>query len=131
MPRDKSDHDFQSTFLKTTIDVCKTSARGAAGNNFIAKIFMENIDKSINFELKCPMKKLSFYFHISLNKFQLKFLFLQGVYEYHDLHLSNSFVPPNFYNVNVLTISKTFGRVRGVKSVVHMYTMSIYGKMVK
>lgn len=58
-------------------------------------------------------------------------LLSQGVYDFHDFHMSNRFVPPNFININFLAVVKTFGKVAEVKAPVHLYTISIFGKIDK
>jgi hypothetical protein len=45
------------TDIKTNINLCKVSEKYSG--NFLAKLFLENVANHINFEIKCPFKKVS------------------------------------------------------------------------
>lgn len=56
-PDDPEDKNYSREFMKTSVDVRKILE--GAGGNFLVRSFMENIYKSIDFELKFPIKKVS------------------------------------------------------------------------
>jgi hypothetical protein len=51
--------------IDTVISFCKL---GSTPSNVMTKIFMEKLKKSSNFQLKCPLQKVSF-FNRTLNHF--------------------------------------------------------------
>jgi Protein of unknown function (DUF1091) len=55
--KDKNNQNYELQLPKTSTDVCKMT-QGVIGN-FLAKMIMHNVDEFINFEFKCPFKKLS------------------------------------------------------------------------
>lgn len=57
IPIDAGDENYQKQVLKTTFDVTKV-LNGVRGN-FVTSVLMENIQQSVNFELKLPVKKAS------------------------------------------------------------------------
>lgn len=65
-PDNPADSDFSREFMKTSVDVRKILE--GAGGNFLVRSFMENIYKSVDFDLKFPVKK------VSAMKFQSNFL---------------------------------------------------------
>jgi hypothetical protein len=56
IPKDKNDRNYENIVIKTTVDVCKM-LQGVTGN-FITRMAMENIKDMVDFELKCPLKKV-------------------------------------------------------------------------
>lgn len=53
---DENDRSYQKQFFQTSVDV-KRLLDGVQGN-FVIKMFMENLYKSIDFEPKFPFKKV-------------------------------------------------------------------------
>lgn len=47
--------------LKTNINLCKINEKYSG--NFLAKIFVENVVKFVDFEVKCPFKKVKHKFN--------------------------------------------------------------------
>ena len=55
--KDKNDRNYEKQILKSAINVCRMS-EGTIGD-FMAKMIMENIHQYMNFDLRCPFKKVS------------------------------------------------------------------------
>lgn len=49
---------FPKTDIKTNINLCKVTEKYSG--NFLAKIFVEKVVKYVDFEIKCPFKKVSY-----------------------------------------------------------------------
>lgn len=55
--KDKNDRNCERELIRTSINICKM-AQGVLGD-FIAKMIMQDLHKFIDFDMKCPYKKVS------------------------------------------------------------------------
>lgn len=55
--KDKLDRNYGRQLIKSSINVCRMV--GGILSDFVAKMIMDDIQKYIDFELKCPFKKVS------------------------------------------------------------------------
>jgi hypothetical protein len=55
--KDKNDRNYERQLIKTTINVCKM-VEGTLGD-FVAKMIMEDLHNYIDFDLKCPFRRVS------------------------------------------------------------------------
>lgn len=58
LPENEKDEKYKREFFRTSVDVAKFF-NGVGGSNFIMKVIMETVLKSIDFEPKFPMKKVN------------------------------------------------------------------------
>lgn len=58
VPKDKNDKNFERIIIKSTVNVCKMF-QGVMGD-FIVKTIMDVLQKSVDFEMKCPFPKVNF-----------------------------------------------------------------------
>lgn len=56
--KDKNDRNYEREVLKTSTNVCRMY-QGILGD-FLSKTIMDDLHKFIDFDLKCPFKKVCF-----------------------------------------------------------------------
>jgi hypothetical protein len=56
IPKDKNDRNYENVVMKTSVDMCKMF-QGVTGS-FFTRMAMDNMKDMVDFELKCPVKKV-------------------------------------------------------------------------
>jgi Protein of unknown function (DUF1091) len=126
--KDKNDRNYERQLIKTTVNVCKMS-QGVLGD-FLAKMIMENIHEFIDFEFKCPFKKVSWNI-LKFLKVNFINLIFQGFYSFKNLLLTDKYIPMHLLSENVKysLMTKAMGRVPKQKSMVHLFTLKLFGEI--
>jgi hypothetical protein len=62
--KDKNDKNYERTVLKTSISACKMM-QGVVGD-FVTKTMMHTLKDYVDFELKCPFKKVKIWHDFKL-----------------------------------------------------------------
>jgi uncharacterized UPF0160 family protein len=128
--KDKNDRSYGRQLLKTSTNVCKMS-QGVLGD-FIARMIMEDLHSVIDFDLKCPFKKVrieSKLFKKYIN-FDLNF---QGFYNLKNFVITDRFLPMHLVsdNIKFSLMAKIMGKISKRKPLVHIYTAKGFGEIQK
>lgn len=107
VPKDKNDISYERVIIRTTTNLCKL-IQGVVGDFFI-KMFADNLRKSANFELKCPVTK--------------------GVYNFYNIQLDEKFLPTYLLDENLKysILAKVMGKIDNHKNLQYLFTLKSFG----
>lgn len=107
----EKDKDYQNQVMKSTIDMCKLY-KGVRGN-FLTRMLMENIKKSMDFVLQCPFKP--------------------GAYHLWNYQLHDSAIPTYLLtsDLKFMMELRVQAKIPKVKILVPFFALKFYGEIQK
>lgn len=109
VPKDKNDKNYENVIIKSNANLCKIG-QGVMGD-FIVRMAMEDFHKFADFNITCPFKK--------------------GHYTITNFEVPDKFLPTQLLisDFKYLCLIKAFGKIKGIKSMVHIITLKAVGEV--
>jgi hypothetical protein len=126
--KDQNDRNYERQLIKTTINVCKM-ADGILGD-FVARMIMDDLHKFIDFDLKCPFRRV----RCDLQNFGVHCIHeFQGFYNLKNFMLTDKYVPIRMLknNVKFSLMARVSGKIERKRGLIHLFTVKAFGEIQK